>query len=303
MVISSEPLSSIVPIDPARMEGRVICQWDKDSIDDARMVKIDFLALGMLSAVDECLEIVEETHGRRPDLGRIDHDDPEIFASIREGDTIGLFQIESRAQIQSLPRTQPANLDDLATQVAIIRPGPIMAGAFTPYMERKARRARGEDTIAVDYGHPELEEPLKDILGPTLGHVLYQDQVLQIGVAVAGFTAGEADRLRRAMSRKRSEEAMEELAGDFAGHARARGFCDDAILAAWKRMAAFASFGFPKSHAVAFALLAYESAWLRKNYPAHYYARSSTPSRWGSTRWRRSVTTPASMGSRSCSRR
>ncbi len=272
VVIASEPLSSIVPTVPARMEGRVICQWDKDSIDDARMVKIDFLALGMLSAVDECLAMVEETHGRRPDLGRIDHDDPEIFASIQEGDTVGLFQIESRAQIQSLPRTQPANLDDLATQVAIIRPGPIMAGAFTPYMERKARRARGEDTIPVDYGHPQLEEPLKDILGPTLGHVLYQDQVLQIGVAVAGFTAGEADRLRRAMSRKRSEEAMAALADDFAGHARERGFCDDAILAAWKRMASFASFGFPKSHAVAFALLAYESAWLRRKYPAHYYA-------------------------------
>lgn len=272
VVIASEPLSSIVPTVPARMEGRVICQWDKDSIDDARMVKIDFLALGMLSAVDECLAMIEETHGMRPDLGRIPHDDPEIFASIREGDTIGLFQIESRAQIQSLPRTQPATLDDLATQVAIIRPGPIMAGAFTPYMERRARRARGEDTIPIDYGHPQLEEPLKDILGPTLGHILYQDQVLQIGVAVAGFTAGEADKLRRAMSRKRSEEAMAELAGDFAGHARARGFCDDAILAAWKRMRSFAAFGFPKSHAVAFALLAYESAWLRRKYPAHYYA-------------------------------
>lgn len=272
MVIASEPLSSIVPTVPARMEGRVICQWDKDSIDDARMVKIDFLALGMLSAVNECLAMIDETHGKRPDLGRIDHDDPEIFASIQEGDTIGLFQIESRAQIQSLPRTRPVNLDDLATQVAIIRPGPIMAGAFAPYMERKARHARGDDTIPVDYGHPHLAEPLKDILGPTLGHVLYQDQVLQIGVAIAGFTAGQADKLRRAMSRKRSEEAMAELEEEFAWHARKEGFCDDAINAAWKRMRSFASFGFPKSHAVAFALLAYESAWLRRTYPAHYYA-------------------------------
>lgn len=273
VVIASEPLSSIVPIVPARMEGRVICQWDKDSVDDARMVKIDFLALGMLSAVDECLEMIEETHGKRPDLGRIPHDDPEIFATIREGDTIGLFQIESRAQIQSLPRTQPTTLDDLATQVAIIRPGPIMAGAFIPYMERKARRARGEDTIPIDYGHPELEKPLKDILSPTLGHVLYQDQVLQIAVEVAGFSPGEADALRRALSRKRDDaEAMKEPARNFARKAQARGFSEAAISAAWERMSAFRSFGFPKSHAVAFALLAYESAWLRHHYPAHYYA-------------------------------
>lgn len=271
VVIGSEPLSSIVPTVPARMEGRVICQWDKDSIDDARMVKIDFLALGMLSAVDECLSMIEETHGRRPDLGRIPHDDPEIFASIQEGDTVGLFQIESRAQIQSLPRTQPATLDDLATQVAIIRPGPIMAGAFTPYMEHRAKRARGEK-VEIDYGHPQLAGPLADILGPTLGFVLYQDQVLQVATALAGFTAGEADRLRRAMSRKRSEEAMDELRGEFAERAAANGYCEQAIAAAWKRLAAFAAFGFPKSHAVAFALLAYESAWLRRKYPAPYYA-------------------------------
>ncbi len=271
IVISSEPLSSIVPVVPARMEGRVICQWDKDSIDDAHMAKIDLLALGMLSAVDECLVMIEETHGVRPNLGRIDHADPEIFASIQAADTIGVFQIESRAQIQSLPRTQPATLDDLATQVAIIRPGPIMAGAFTPYMERRTRRARGEDTIPIDYGHPQLEEPLKDILGPTLGHVLYQDQVLQIAIAVAGFTPGQADLLRRAMSRKRSEEAMAKLKREFVLGARANKLCDDAIRAAWKRMAAFASFGFPKSHAVAFALLAYESAWLRRHYPEAYY--------------------------------
>lgn len=272
IVISAEPLSSIVPVEPARMEGRLLCQWDKDSVDDARMVKIDLLALGMLSAIDECLAIIEETHGTRPDLGRIDYQDPEIYASIQAGDTIGLFQIESRAQIQSLPRTQPQTLDDLATQVAIIRPGPIMAGAFAPYMERKARRARGDDIIPVDYGHPQLEEPLQDILGPTLGHVLYQDQVLQIGVAIAGFTPGKADELRRAMSRKRSDEAMGALSGDFAERARAKGFCDEAILAAWTRMRSFASFGFPKSHAVAFALLAYESAWLRRYYPAAYYS-------------------------------
>lgn len=271
IVVASEPLSSIVPVEPARMEGRLICQWDKDSIDDARMVKIDILALGMLSAVDECLDMLEETYGKRPDLGRIPHDDDAIYASIREGDTVGLFQIESRAQIQSLPRTQPRTLDDLATQVAIIRPGPIMAGAFTPYMEQRARRARGEP-IHVDYGHPELAEPLGDILGPTLGHVLYQDQVIQVAIALAGFTPGQADRLRRAMSRKRSGAAMDALHDDFVERAHARGLSRDAIDVAWDRIASFAAFGFPKSHAVAFALLAYESAWLRYHFPAPYYA-------------------------------
>ncbi|MEP6870886.1 MAG: DNA polymerase III subunit alpha, partial [Anaerolineaceae bacterium] len=155
VVISAEKLSSVVPVEPARMAGRFVCQWDKDSVDDARFVKIDFLALGMLSAVDDCLNIVEEVQGVRVDLGRIPHDRPEIYQSIQEGDTMGVFQIESRAQVQTLPRTQPRNIDDLAVQVAIIRPGPILAGAFHPYMEYREKLARGED-VFIDYGHPEL---------------------------------------------------------------------------------------------------------------------------------------------------
>lgn len=270
VVISAEPLSSVVPVEPARMDGRFVCQWDKDSADDARFVKIDFLALGMLSAVDECLEIIEEVHGIRVDLGRIPHDSPEIYASIREGDTMGVFQIESRAQVQTLPRTQPRNLDDLAVQVAIIRPGPIMAGAFRPYMHYREQLARGEP-IEVDYGHPELGPLLSWCLGETLGHVLYQDQVLQIACSVAGFTPGQADRLRRAMSRKRSSEAMQAIAADFYAGAERQGVSFEAAKVAFDKMAAFAAFGFPKSHAVAFALLAYESTWLRYHYPAAYY--------------------------------
>ncbi len=270
VVISAEPLSSVVPVEPARMSGRYVCQWDKDSVDDARFVKIDFLALGMLSAVDDCLEIIEEVHGVRVDLGRIPHDSPEIFASIQDGDTVGVFQIESRAQIQTLPRTRPANIDDLAVQVAIIRPGPIVAGAFHPYMEYRERLARGEP-VEVDYGHPELAPLLKDCLGETLGHVLYQDQVLQISCAVAGFTPGQADRLRRAMSRKRSSEAMQALAEEFYTGTDRQGVSREAAEVAFRKMAAFAAFGFPKSHAVAFALLAYESCWLRYHYPAAYY--------------------------------
>ena len=271
VVISADALSSVVPIEPARMEGRFVCQWDKDSVDDARFVKIDFLALGMLSAVDECLDMIEEVEGKKVDLGRIPHDSPEIYASIHEGDTMGVFQIESRAQIQTLPFTQPANIDDLAVQVAIIRPGPIMAGTFRPYMEYRRKASRGEH-VDIDYGHPELDPLLKHCLRESLGHVLYQDQVLQISQAIAGFTAGQADKLRRAMSRKRSTEAMEALAGEFYVGAEARGVSRAAAEVAYKKMAAFAAFGFPKSHAVAFALLAYESCWLRYHHPLPYYA-------------------------------
>ncbi len=269
VVISAEPLSSVVPVEPARMPGRWVCQWDKDSVDDARFVKIDFLALGMLSAVDECLGIVEEVHGQRIDLGRIPHDSEEIYDSIKAGDTMGVFQIESRAQIQTLPYTQPRNLDDLAVQVAIIRPGPIMAGAFHPYMEYRRKLSIGEE-VDVDYGHPELKPLLEPYLAESLGHVLYQDQVLQISCAVAGFTPGQADRLRRAMSRKRSAEAMQALAVEFYSGASRRGVSREAAEIAFEKMAAFAAFGFPKSHAVAFALLAYESTWLRYHYPAAY---------------------------------
>ncbi len=271
IVISAEPLSSVVPVEPARMEGRFVCQWDKDSIDDARFVKIDFLALGMLSAVGECLNIIEEVHGRTVDLGRVPHDSREIFDSIQEGDTMGVFQIESRAQIQTLPKTRPKNIDDLAVQVAIIRPGPIVAGAFHPYMEYRDRVTRGEP-VTVDYGHPELEPLLKHCMAETVGHVLYQDQVIQIACAVAGFTPGQADRLRRAMSRKRSAEAMDALAEEFHEGARRSGVSGEAAEVAWQKMAAFAAFGFPKSHAVAFALLAYESAWLRYHYPQAFLA-------------------------------
>ncbi len=270
VVISAEPLSSVVPVEPARMAGRFVCQWDKDSVDDARFVKIDFLALGMLSAVDDCLNIVEEVQGTRVDLGRVPHDSAEIYASIQEGDTMGVFQIESRAQVQTLPRTRPKTLDDLAVQVAIIRPGPIVAGAFHPYMEYREKQARGED-VAIDYGHPELAPLLEHCLGETLGHVLYQDQVLQISCAIAGFTPGQADQLRRAMSRKRSSEAMQAIAGEFFAGAQRQGVSPEAAKVAFEKMAAFAAFGFPKSHAVAFALLAYESVWLRYHYPAAYY--------------------------------
>ena len=267
VVLSARPMQGIVPLEPACMEGRVMCQWDKDAVDDARMVKIDFLALGMLSLVDECLDTIERRHGKRPDLGRIPHDDPEIYDSICKGDTIGLFQIESRAQIASLHVTQPRNIDDLAVQVAIIRPGPIMGGAFHPFMEYRRRLLNGEP-VDVKYIHPRLESVLKD----TLGAVLYQEQVLQVAMEVAGHTAGEADQLRRNLNRRNGAELAGEDWASFLEKGLKRGFPEESIKAAFKAILGFAAYGFPKSHAVAFALLAYESAWLRYRYPAEYYA-------------------------------
>ena len=266
VVLSSRPLKELVPLEPARMPGRVVCQWDKDSIDDARFVKIDFLALGMLSLVDECLDIIEQRHGERPDLGRIPHDDPRVFDKICDGDTIGIFQIESRAQIQSLPRTRPRTIDDLTAQVAIIRPGPIVSGAFRPYMEYRRRLQAGED-VDVKYLHP----CLKSVLEETLGVILYQDQVIQVAMAAAGYTAGEADRLRRDMGRRNSADIMQTHWPRFLAGAQRRGIDEPMAQAIFKQILGFAAYGFPKSHAAAFALLAYESAWLRTNYPAEYY--------------------------------
>jgi len=266
VILSARPLQELVPLEPARMAGRVVCQWDKDSVDDARFVKIDFLALGMLSLVDECLEIIESRHGQRPDLGRIPHDDPQVFDRICAGDTMGMFQIESRAQIQSLPHTQPRTIDDLAVQVAIIRPGPIMAGSFHPYMEHRRRLAEGEK-VDVEYLHPCLESALRE----TLGVILYQDQVLQVAMAAAGYSAGEADRLRRDMGKRHGAEIMETHWPRFLAGAKERGIDDGTARAIFERLLGFSGYGFPKSHAVAFALLAYESAWLRTNFPTEYY--------------------------------
>jgi error-prone DNA polymerase len=258
MVISSRPLVELVPLEQSAMEGRVLIQWDKDSVDDARMIKIDFLALGMLSAVDECLDLIEEQRGKRIDLSRINFDDARVYDSICEADTMGVFQIESRAQMQTLPRVRPRDLDDLTVQVAIIRPGPVIGGAVNPYINRRLNRE------LVTYDHPSLEP----VLGETLGVILFQEQVLQTAMALSGFTAGQAESLRRAMSRKRSQSAIEKLKDEFLAGALANGATREAAESVYQKIAGFAAFGFPKSHAAAFGLLAYQTAWLRVYYPA-----------------------------------
>src|SRR6266700_3438775 len=270
MIISSRPLIELVPLERAAMEDRVVCQWDKDSCDDARFIKIDFLALGMLSLVEECVELVALHEGRPPDLSRIDFDDAAVYDRICRGDTVGLFQIESRAQIQMLRRTRPRTLEDLAVEVAIVRPGPIVGGAVNPYVRRREdqRRARAAGRPY----EPPVDHPLlKDVLGETLGVILYQDQVLQVCQALAGFTPGQAEALRRAMSRRRSRELMAEFWEEFQGGAAARGVPEATAERVFTQVIAFSEFGFPKSHAAAFGLLAYQSAWLRHYHPAEYY--------------------------------
>lgn len=261
MVISQTPLNELIPIQPASMDGRYICQWDKDSCEDARLIKIDFLALGMLSLVEEALDLIDE-HGRPPvDLSRIDFDDPAVYRMIQEGDTIGVFQVESRAQIQMIRRTRPERLNDLVVQVAIVRPGPIIGGAVTPFVER-----RNNPQWEPVYDHPSLEPILKE----TLGVMLYQEQVVQVAEVIAGFTAGQADQLRRAMTRKRSHEAMESLRQTFINGATTQGVSSEKADQIFDKLAGFADYGFPKSHAAAFAFLAYQSCWLKHYYPAEF---------------------------------
>ncbi len=265
MIVSSAPLTGLVPVLPTAMPGRFICQWDKDSCDDAGFVKIDFLALGMLSLVEESLHLIA-AGGKEPvDLSRIDFTDPGVYDMICAGDTVGTFQIESRAQIQTLLRTQPRCLEDLIVQVAIVRPGPIIGGAVNPYVRLRELRRRGIPAEPT-YDHPLLEP----VLAETLGVALYQEQVIGISMALAGFTAGQADQLRRAMSRKRSHEAMVRMWGQFRDGAAAKGVEPEIAKTVFKKLLGFAAYGFPKCHSAAFAVLAYQSSWLKRYYPAEF---------------------------------
>jgi len=265
MVISTRPLVELVPVQPAAMAGRQLCQWDKDSCSDAGFLKIDLLGLGMLSAVEDCVEQVARVRGETIDLSRIPLDDPAVYGEIQAADTIGVFQIESRAQMQSLLQTRPESLDDLTIQVALVRPGPIQGGAVHPYIANRQQLREDLDFVPpVD--HPLLDGPLRE----TLGVIVFQDQVLEVATALAGFSIGEAEGLRRAMSRKRSLEAIEAFRGRFVEGAVSRGVAVEVADAVFDKLVGFSGFGFPKSHAAAFGLLAYQSAWLRHHHPAEF---------------------------------
>jgi error-prone DNA polymerase len=265
MVISSRPLVELVPVENAAMEGRKLCQWDKDSCADAGFLKIDLLGLGMLSAVEECVDQIVRLRGERIDLARVPLDDPAVYEEIQAADTVGLFQIESRAQMQSLLRTRPENLDDLTVQVALVRPGPIQGKAVHPYVEGRQRK-REDPSYVPPYDHPLLAECLEE----TLGAIIFQEQVLEVAIALAGFSVGEAEGLRRAMSRKRSQDAIEAHRDRFYEGAARNGVPHETAELVFAKINGFASFGFPKSHAAAFALLAYQSAWLRHYYPGEF---------------------------------
>ena len=261
MVIATEPLIDLCPVQPSAMEGRNLVQWDKDSCADAGFLKIDLLGLGMLSAIERCVDEIARVRGERIDLSRVPFDDREVYETIQRADTTGVFQIESRAQMQSLRRTLPETLDDLTVQVAIIRPGPIIGGAVHPYIERR-RLLRENPNYQVPYEHPSLEPVLRD----TLGAIVFQDQVLEVAMALAGFSPGEAEGLRRAMSRKRSEAAMQSHRERFIEGAIANGVERRIAEQVFEKIQGFSGFGFPKAHAAAFGLLAYQSTWLRTYY-------------------------------------
>jgi error-prone DNA polymerase len=267
MVISTRPLIDVCPVVPAAMEGRQIIQWDKDSCSDAGLLKIDLLGLGMLSAVERCVDEVARTRGESLDLSRIPFDDPETFRSIRAAETTGVFQIESRAQMSMLPRTRPETLDDLTVQVALVRPGPIQGGAVHPYIERLKQRREDPDNFEIPYEHPLLAKALEY----TLGTIVFQEQVIEVAIALAGFSPAQADSLRRAMSRKRSEQAMQDHHDRFiAGAVKKKKVPKAVAEKVWDQIRGFSGFGFPRAHSAAFGLLAYQSAWLRIHRPQEF---------------------------------
>jgi error-prone DNA polymerase len=260
MLVTAQPLVEIVPLEHATKAGVVVAQWNKDSVADAGLIKIDLLCLRTLDAISEACMLIAARTGQAPDLAVLPLDDPRIYAMLAAGDTIGTFQVESRAQAQMLPRLKPARFEDIIIQVAIVRPGPIQGGMVHPYL----RRRQGLEPVT--YLHPSLEP----FLAETLGVVIFQEQVLQVAMALARFTPGEADMLRRAMSRSRSMEAMTELKDRFMQGALANGVAENIAEEAFRQLQGFATYGFCKSHAAAFALLAYQTLWLKLYHPLEF---------------------------------
>jgi len=262
MVICQGQLDSVVPLEPATMPGRVVVQWDKEDCADMGIIKVDLLGLGMLAAIEECLVRIRESYGEEVDLAHLPPDDPAVYGALQKADTIGLFQVESRAQMSCLPRLRPARFYDIVVQVAIIRPGPIVGKMVHPYLRRRQGRE------VPNCLHPSLEP----VLERTLGVPLFQEQLLRIAMIAAGFSGGEAEELRRAMGFKRSEKRMHEIEAKLrAGMERngIRGAVQDEIVQA---ITAFALYGFPESHAASFALIAYASAYLKCHYLAAFTA-------------------------------
>src|SRR5436190_21637828 len=262
MLVTGEPLVDIAPVEPATMEGRRVVQFNKDDVEDLGLIKMDMLGLRTLSVVAEALDLIKDTTGVRPDLDALDLKDPQVYELCKEADTIGVFQIESRAQMQTLPRSRPENFNDLVVEVAIIRPGPIQGDAVHPYLRRKQGRE------PVMYIHPRL----KPILEETLGVVLYQEQILKISMDCASFSSAEADHFRRAMSSHRSHDLMAAIRERFLSGCAQNEIPQPIAEEIFTKLAAFAEFGFTKSHAAAFARTCYETAWLKLHHAPALYA-------------------------------
>ncbi len=261
MVLCAGRLDEIVPLEPAAMENRVIVQWDKDDCADLGLIKVDLLGLGMLNALEEAVPLIRRHEGKEVDLAHLPPDDPATYEMICRADTVGVFQIESRAQMASLPRHKPYRFYDLVIQIAIIRPGPIVGGIAHPFFERRVGREE------VTYPHPLLEP----ILRRTLGVPIFQEQILKVAMVAAGFSGGEAEDLRRAMGFKRSVERMHEIEQRLRSGMNERGIEGEAQEQIVKAITSFALYGFPESHSASFALIAYASAWLKRHHPTAFF--------------------------------
>src|SRR5271170_6187903 len=262
MVVCQGQLDSVVPLEPATMPGRVVVQWDKEDCADMGIVKVDLLGLGMMAVLEESLEIIRDNYGEEIDLGRLPADDPVVYETLRKADTVGMFQIESRAQMPCLPRLRPVHFYDIVVQVAIIRPGPIVGKMVNPYLKR--RQGREPATCL----HPSLEP----VLARTLGVPLFQEQLLRMAMIAAGFSGGEAEELRRAMGFKRSEKRMKDIEQKLRSGMEKKGITGEMQDTIVQSITSFALYGFPESHAASFALLAYASAYLKCHYLAAFTA-------------------------------
>lgn len=262
LVIAGGRLDRVVPLEPARMPNRTVIQWDKDDLADLRIIKVDLLGLGMLAAIKECISLVRRHEGVEVDLAHLPKEDPLVFEMLQKADTVGVFQVESRAQMATLPRMKPQRFYDLVIEVAIIRPGPIVGQMVSPYLQRRQGRA------PVRYAHPSL----KPILERTLGVPLFQEQVMRMAMAVGGFTGGQAEELRRAMGSRRSKEKMERLMGLLREGMARNGLSREAQDEIVQSIVSFSQYGFPESHAASFALIAYASAYLKVHHKAAFYA-------------------------------
>lgn len=258
MVLTRQPIGEIMPVEWATAEGRSVLQGDKDDVAAAGLVKIDLLGLGMLSALHTACDLIHEYHGVRYDLASIPQDDPDVYGMIARGDTIGVFQVESRAQISTLPQLRPTKFEDLAVAASIIRPGPIQAGSKHPLL----RRRRGEETVT--YPHPLAKAALE----PTLGVALWQEQAMQLAIDCAGFSPGEADRLRKAMAAKHAPEKVAAMRDRLLTGMAGRGIPPPAAEKIVSMIEAFSDYGFPQSHAQSMAGLIYASAWIKHHHPA-----------------------------------